>query len=100
VAGSVKGGLKIVGNRWLSNPRWRRMPCMGDSARTNIRTYRDSFQGIGCRTGCMVHLAILGVLAVAALIYAIQIRAWELNVTVEMPAAKNVKKAPPDERPE
>ncbi|WP_395749938.1 hypothetical protein [Prosthecobacter sp.] len=66
---------------------------MGESARTNIRTYRDSFQGIGCRTGCLIHLAILGVLAVAALIYAIQIRAWELNVTVEMPAEKKKEEA-------
>ncbi len=69
---------------------------MGESARTNIRTYRDSFQGIGCRTGCLIHLAILGVLAVAALIYAIQIRAWELNVTVEMPAEKKEKE--PEEK--
>ncbi|WP_395735699.1 hypothetical protein [Prosthecobacter sp.] len=44
----------------------------------------------------MIHLAILGVLAVAALIYAIQIRAWELNVTVEMPAEKKEKE--PEEK--
>lgn len=56
--------------------------------RTNIRTYHDSFQGIGCRTGCLVHLALMGVLAVAALICAIKYRAWELSVTVEMPAKK------------
>lgn len=67
---------------------------MGESGRTNIRTYRDSFQGIGCGTGCMVHLMILGFLALAALVWCIKNRAWELSVTVEMPAAK---KAEPEE---
>ena len=41
---------------------------MGNSARTNIRTYRDSFQGIGCRTGCMLHLVFIGMLGVAVLV--------------------------------
>lgn len=61
---------------------------MGDSARTNIRTYRDSFQGIGCGTSCLLHLVFLCVLALAALIYAIKIRVWELEVTVELPHSK------------
>lgn len=69
---------------------------MGYSARTNIRTYRDSFQGIGCRTGCLLHLAFLGLLGLAALIYAIQIRAWELSVTVEMPAQQKEEPEPPE----
>lgn len=67
---------------------------MGDSARTNIRTYRDSFQGIGCGTGCMVHLVIMGFLGLAVLVWCIKNRAWELSVTVEVPAAK---KAEPEE---
>lgn len=61
---------------------------MGDSVRTNIRTYRDSFQGIGCGTGCMLHVALMGFLGLAVLVWCIKNRAWELSVTVEMPAAK------------
>ena len=61
---------------------------MGDSVRTNIRTYRDSFQGIGCGTGCMLHLVLVGLLSLATLVWLVKIRAWELSVTVEMPAAK------------
>ena len=73
---------------------------MGDSFRTNIRTYRDSFQGIGCRNGCMLHLVIVGLLGVGMLIWLIQIRAWELSVTVELPTVEKaegeeVEKAPP-----
>jgi hypothetical protein len=64
---------------------------MGDSFRTNIRTYRDSFQGIGCRNGCMLHLVIIGLLGVAMLIWLIQIRAWELSVTVELPTVKKAE---------
>lgn len=61
---------------------------MGDSVRTNIRTYRDSFQGIGCGTGCMLHVALMGFLGLAVLVWCIKNRAWELSVTVEMPTAK------------
>ena len=74
---------------------------MGNSARTNIRTYRDSFQGIGCRAGCMLHLVFLGMLGLAALIWAIKNRAWELSVTVEMPAEEKAEPVPvpePDEK--
>lgn len=69
---------------------------VSDFDKTSIRTYRDSFQGIGCRTGCMVHLALMGLLAVAALVWAIKIRAWELSVTFEMPAEKKAEEAPPE----
>ena len=61
---------------------------MGDAFRTNIRTYRDSFQGIGCRTGCMVHLAVIGLLCVVLLAWIVINRAWELSVTVELPVVK------------
>lgn len=64
---------------------------MGDSARTNIRTYRDSFQGIGCGAGCMLHLAIMAFLGLALLVWCIKNRAWELNVTVEMQPAKKAE---------
>lgn len=36
----------------------------------------------------MVHLVLLGVLGLVVLIWAIRNRAWELEVTVEMPAEK------------
>jgi hypothetical protein len=70
---------------------------MGYSVRTNIRTYRDSFQGIGCGTGCMLHLVFLGVLGLAVVIWSIKNRAWELSVTVELPAQK--KDGPEAARP-
>ncbi|WP_395743453.1 hypothetical protein [Prosthecobacter sp.] len=70
---------------------------MGDSARTNIRTYRDSFQGIGCGTGCMIHLVLMGLIGVGMVVWLITIRAWELRVTVELPV---VKKAEGEEKVE
>lgn len=36
----------------------------------------------------MIHLVLLGVMGLAAVIWAIKNRAWELEVTVEMPAPK------------
>ena len=67
---------------------------MGDSYKTNIRTYRDSFQGIGCGTGCMLHLVLMAFLGLAVLVWCIKNRAWELSVTVEMPTAKKVEPEP------
>lgn len=64
---------------------------MGYSARTNIRTYRDSFQGIGCGTGCVVHLVLVGLICVGTLMWLIRIRAWELSVTVELPTVKKAE---------
>jgi hypothetical protein len=72
---------------------------MGESGRTNIRTYRDSFQGIGCGTGCMVHLVLIGLLALAVLVWCIKNRAWELSVTLEMPAAKKAEPEPGEAAP-
>ena len=72
---------------------------MGDSARTNIRTYRDSFQGIGCGTGCMLHLVLMGFLGLAVLVWCIKNRAWELSVTVEMPAEKKAEPEPETAEP-
>lgn len=72
---------------------------MGDSAKTSIRSYRDAFQGVGCASGCMVHLALLGVLGMALLIWAVKNRAWELEISVEMPAREQaeeeIEEAPP-----
>jgi hypothetical protein len=38
----------------------------------------------------MVHLALLGVLALALLIWAVKNRAWELEISVEMPAREEM----------
>lgn len=73
---------------------------MSDSGRTSLRTYRDSFQGLGCRAGCMIHLALLGLLGIAMLVWAVKIRAWELRVTLELPAAPEPPPAAePQEQP-
>ncbi|MDI1313376.1 hypothetical protein [Prosthecobacter sp.] len=71
---------------------------MEESVRTNIRTYRDSFQGIGCGAGCMVHVVLICFLGLAVLVWCIKNRAWELSVTVEMPAEK--KAVPEAEKPD
>ncbi len=63
---------------------------MAGSEKTSIRSYRDAFQGVGCASGCMVHLALLGVLALALLIWAVKNRAWELEISVEMPAREEM----------
>ena len=47
----------------------------------------------------MVHLMILGFLALAALVWCIKNRAWELSVTVEMPAAKKAEPEPAEADP-
>ncbi len=41
--------------------------------------------GVGCRNSCLIHLAMLGLLGLAMLIWAVRNRAWELEVTVELP---------------
>ena len=64
---------------------------VSDSGRTSIRTYLGSFERGGCAKGCMIHLVLLGVLGLAMLVWAIKNRAWELSVTVEMPAEKKVE---------
>lgn len=47
----------------------------------------------------MLHLVFLGMLGLAALIWAIKNRAWELSVTVEMPAEEKAEPVPePDEK--
>mgnify|MGYP007026933473 FL=1 len=43
----------------------------------------------------MVHLVLIGFLALAVLVWCIKNRAWELSVTVEMPT----KKAEPEPEP-
>ena len=72
---------------------------MGDSYKTNIRIYRDSFQGIGCGTGCMLHLVLIVFLGLAVLVWCIKNRAWELSVTVEMPEAKKAEPAAAEPAP-
>ena len=48
----------------------------------------------------MIHLALLGFLCLAALIWAVKNRAWELSVTVELPAQKAEQEPPPEVPPE
>ena len=67
---------------------------MSDFGRTSIRTYRDSFERTGCAKGCMIHLVLLGLIGFAALVWAIKNRAWELSVTVELPAEKKAEPEP------
>ena len=50
----------------------------------------------------MVHLALLGVLGLALLIWAVKNRAWELEISLEMPAREQVEEEtppPPTEEP-
>jgi hypothetical protein len=72
---------------------------MGDPVRTSIRSYRDAFQGIGCASGCMVHMALLGVLGLALLIWAVKNRAWELEISVELPEREQVEEETPPQPP-
>ncbi len=72
---------------------------MSGPFRTGIRTYRDSFQGIGCGAGCMIHLVLLSIVSVAMLVWAIKIRVWELTFTVEMPAKATKEPAAEPEPP-
>lgn len=39
----------------------------------------------------MVHMTLMGLIGVAILVWLIKIRAWELSVTVELPAVKKVE---------
>jgi hypothetical protein len=43
----------------------------------------------------MVHLALVGVLGLALLIWAVKNRAWELEISVEMPEREQVEEEPP-----
>lgn len=55
------------------------------SERTTHTTAGVPPEGLGCRNSCLIHLTILGLLGVAMLIWAVRHRAWELEVTVELP---------------
>jgi hypothetical protein len=61
---------------------------VSESEKTSFRSYLEGAPGTGCAGGCMIHLALLGVLGLALLIWMVKNRAWELEVTVEMPAEK------------
>lgn len=58
---------------------------MHPSGRTTAPRTSGEAGGLGCRNSCLIHLTILGVLGVAMLIWAVRFRAWELEVTVELP---------------
>lgn len=63
---------------------------MGYMDRRDMRTYRGSFQGNGCLSGCMFHLVCMGLLVLAGVVWVIKERAWELTVTVELPKVEKV----------
>lgn len=67
----------------MEQPLW-----VNGSEKTTFRSYLEGVPGAGCAGGCMIHLALLGVLGLAMLIWFVKNRAWELEVTVEMPAEK------------
>lgn len=71
---------------------------MHPSGRTTDPKVIAAPNGLGCRNSCLIHLTILGVLGVAMLIWAVRYRAWELEVTVELPekaAAQDADDAAP-----
>ncbi len=71
---------------------------MHPSGRTTAPRASVEADGPGCRNSCLIHLTILGVLSVALLIWAVRYRAWELEVTVELPekaAAQDATDAAP-----
>lgn len=105
--GSEEGWVSLAGTAGLKNRRYllavqsklRSLTGMGASFKTGLRAYRDSHQGIGCRTGCMIHLALLGIIALALVFWAVKNRIWELEVTIELPAkaktSSDQEKSPP-----
>lgn len=63
------------------------MPPMSYFGKTRFSSYLSGGPGTGCAGGCMMHLTLLGLFLLALLIWAVVNRAWELEVTVEMPAS-------------
>ena len=47
----------------------------------------------------MLHLVLMGFLGLAVLVWCIKNRAWELSVTVEMPAEKKAEPEPETAEP-
>jgi hypothetical protein len=41
--------------------------------------------GMGCGTGCLIHLTLMSLLFVAFIIWCINNRAWELVITIIWP---------------
>ena len=71
---------------------------MHPSGRTTDPKAIAAPNGLGCRNSCLVHLIMMGVLGLAMLIWAVRNRAWELEVTVELPekaAAQDATDAAP-----
>jgi len=83
--GKYRTTAKIGGICWLSNARWHIVPTVSPSESSSVRLRGDSLEGMGCLKGCMIHLTLLGVLALAMLVWALRNRVWELEVTVELP---------------
>ena len=53
--------------------------------RQSLTRYARQRHGMGCGTGCLIHLTMLGLLFVAFTIWCIKNRAWELVITIIWP---------------
>ncbi len=53
--------------------------------RQSLTRYARQREGMGCGTGCLIHLALLSLLFVAFIIWCINNRAWELVITIIWP---------------
>ena len=62
---------------------------MSDPFQSSIRTYRDSFHGIGCGTGCLIHLALMTIIGLTLLVWIVLERPWEWEVTVKLPSERS-----------
>lgn len=67
--------------------------------RRDMRIYRGSFQGNGCLSGCMFHLACVALLVLAGVVWVIKERAWELTFTVELPKVEKGEREAEQEGP-
>lgn len=53
--------------------------------RQSLTRYARQREGMGCGTGCLIHLTLLGLLFVAFIMWCIRNRAWELVITIIFP---------------
>jgi hypothetical protein len=53
--------------------------------RQSLTRYARQRSGMGCGTGCLIHLTLMSLLFVAFIIWCINNRAWELVITIIFP---------------
>lgn len=76
------------------------MSSMSMFGKTRFSSYLSGAPGVGCAGGCMLHLALLGFFVLALLIWAVVNRAWELEVTLELPPSNEKTELPVAAEPE